>query len=361
MKIKYLNRCLPIIAVWLCTNSYAQNTNTFTGAHNTQLQYEGRIGLNKPGIAEIYWPGSSVKIRFKGTGIKAILKDERGDNYYNLIIDNDSVYVLKLDTNKTIYTLASHLPEGEHTVELFRLTDWSTGITWFYGFQLAPYAKILNPLRPKSKMIEFYGNSITVGSGIYNEDSPYGTVNNYLSYAAITARHFNARYSCIARSGIGLMISWFSMIMPEMYNRLNPFDSGNIWNFSKAAPGIVVINLFQNDCSLVDMPDYPEFKKRFGNTPPTEDFIIASYQQFVQCIRNYYPKAHIICVLGNMDAVKSGSPWPGYIKKAVASLQDKKIYTHFFPYKNTPDHPNVAEQKQMAESLTRFIDEHIKW
>jgi len=62
-----------------------------------------------------------------------------------------------------------------------------------------------------------------------------------------------------------------------------------------------------------------------------------------------------------MDAVKPESPWPGYIEKAVASLNDKKIYTHFFPYKNTPDHPDRAEQRQMAESLIRFIDENIRW
>ena len=255
--------------------------------------------------------------------------------------------------------LASNLSEGEHTVELFRRTAWN-GVTWFYGFQLPPGA-IITAVQPKKRMIEFYGNSITVGSGMYEDGAPNGTENNYLSYAAITARHFDARYTCIARSGIGLMVSWFSMIMPDIYNRQNPFDSNSVWDFSKATPGIVVINLFQNDYAIVNTPGGPEFKSRFGKIPPTEDFIIGSYRKFVQRIRNHYPEAHIICVLGNMDAVKPGSPWPGYIEKAVASLHDKKVYTHFFPYKNTPDHPNEAEQRQMAESLIRFIEEHIKW
>lgn len=151
------------------------------------------------------------------------------------------------------------------------------------------------------------------------------------------------------------------MIMPEMYNRLNPDDSTSKWDFSKAIPGVVVINLFQNDNALVNQYDYPQFKIRFGDKAPTEDFIIESYRLFVQGIRNKYPNAHIICALGNMDAVRPGSPWPGYIEKAVAALHDKKIYTHFFAYKDTPDHPNEAEQRQMAESLIRFIDENIKW
>ena len=335
---EYIKSLLPFITVLLCTNSYSQKLTTLIDAQNTHIQYEGRIGLNNPGIAEIYWPGSSVKIRFKGTGIKAILKDQQGDNYYNVIVDEDSIHVLKLDTAKKTYTLATRLQEGEHTVELFRRTGWVNGITWFYGFQLPPHSRLAD-LPAKTRMIEFYGNSITTGSAVeYYAYAPGDTTdtNNYLSYGSITARHFNAKYSCIASSGIGIMVSWGSLIMPEIYDLLNPGDSSSKWDFSKEKPGIVVINLFQNDNALVNLPDHPQFKRRFGNRAPTEDFIIASYRQFVQGIRNHYPEAHIICVLGNMDAVQPGSPWPGYIEKAVASLRDKKIYTHFFPYKNTP-------------------------
>ncbi|MEP7107566.1 MAG: SGNH/GDSL hydrolase family protein [Ferruginibacter sp.] len=359
-KTAYVYWCLIVMSVMYYANSYSQNVNTLVDAHDTQIQYEGRTGFNNPGIAELYWPGSSIRVRFKGTGISAILRDQRGDNYYNVIIDDDSIHVLKPGTAQKTYMLADQLPGGEHTVELFRRSGLN-GVTWFYGFQLPEGTKIIAPPRPGKRMIEFYGNSITVGSGINEEGDRNGSENNYLGYAAITARHFGARYSCIARSGIGLMVSWFSMIMPELYSRLNPYDSNSVWDFSKAMPGIVVINLFQNDYSIVNMPDRPEFKRRFGRIPPTEEFIVGSYRKFVQRIRSHYPAAHIICVLGNMDAGIPGSPWPGYIEKAVESLGDKNVYTHFFPYKNTPDHPNVAEQRQMAESLIRFIEEHIKW
>ncbi|MEP6949175.1 MAG: SGNH/GDSL hydrolase family protein [Ginsengibacter sp.] len=359
MKKKYINCLLPIITGLLCANVYAQESITSIDVHNKDIQYEGRIDLVNPGVAEIYWPGSSIKIKFKGTGVKAILKEQRAGNYYNIIIDGDSITILKPDTIKKTYTLASQLSDGEHTVEIFRRTAWN-GVGSFYGFQL-PAGTIISSMNPKKRMIEFYGNSITCGSGMYQEDAPGGTENNYLSYAAVTARHFDARYTCIARSGIGLMVSWFNMVMPDICNRQNPFDSNSVWDFSKATPDIVIINLFQNDYAIVNKPDGPEFKRRFGTTPPTEDFIISSYRKFIQSIRNHYAEANIICVLGNMDAVSPGSRWPGYIENAVASFGDKKIYTHFFSYKNTPGHPNVAEHKQMAESLSRFIEEHIKW
>ena len=76
--------------------------------------------------------------------------------------------------------------------------------------------------------------------------------------------NFDAEYQCICKSGIGITISWDPLIMPEMYNRLIPTDSNSKWDFSLYQPDVVVINLLQNDTWLVNLPEYVEFKKRFG-------------------------------------------------------------------------------------------------
>ena len=62
-----------------------------------------------------------------------------------------------------------------------------------------------------------------------------------------------------------------------------------------------------------------------------------------------------------MDATKIGSLWPRYIQQAVGELNDPKIYTHFFEFKNTGGHPRINEQKVMANSLIQFIKRKIKW
>jgi hypothetical protein len=62
-----------------------------------------------------------------------------------------------------------------------------------------------------------------------------------------------------------------------------------------------------------------------------------------------------------MDATREGSPWPGYVQKAVDQLKDSKIYTLFFKYKGTYEHPRVDEQRAMAESLIEFIEKNIGW
>jgi len=113
--------------------------------------------------------------------------------------------------------------------------------------------------------------------------------------------------------------------------------------------------LFQNDSWLVKRPLFSEFKKKFGTTPPTVKYIVNAYKQFVSNIRHHYPKAKIICMLGNMDITQKGSPWPGYVKEAVKQLDDKNIYTLFVPYKNTAGHPGKKGQHVLANSLIMII------
>ncbi|MDP4274224.1 MAG: SGNH/GDSL hydrolase family protein [Bacteroidota bacterium] len=328
------------------------------------ITYEGRIQF-KADAAVLTWPGNSATIQFKGTEISARLKDLDTANYYNVIVDNQVIGRIHTDTLKHSYVLASGLSKGKHILQLFKRTEWDKGKTLFYGFEIPKNVKLLPPPAPKKRKIEFYGNSITCGYAMEDhsgKDSWFGYYeNNYLSYAAITARHFNAQYYCNSKSGIGILISWFPLVMREMYDRLDPVDSTSKWDFTKYTPDIVVINLFQNDSWLVNQPERAEFKKNFGVKAPDENQIIAAYRNFVASIRSKYPQASIICALGSMDATRNGSPWPGYISKAVEQLHDSKIFTHFFPYKNTSGHPNVAEQKVMADSLIDFIEKNIKW
>lgn len=331
--------------------------------NDPRITYEGRT-IYQAEAAVLSWPGASVKINFTGSGISAVLKDQDTSNYYQIILDEKPVGILHPDTSKKVYQLVSNLSNRKHSVELFKRTEWDKGKTQFYGFMPIKGASALPASKLPKRKIEFYGNSITCGYATedHKDDSPIGYFeNNYLSYAAITARHFDAQYSCIAKSGIGILISWFPLIMPEMYDRLDATDSTSKWDFAKYTPDVVVINLFQNDSWLTQRPDFPEFKHQFGTKAPSAEQIVLAYKNFVQNIRSKYPKAKIICTLGSMDATKTGSPWPGYVEKAVKELNDDKIYTHFFPYKNTAGHPKVAEQKEMADSLIAFIDQHIKW
>ncbi len=328
------------------------------------ISYMGRVEVNKSDQVKLYWSGTSVKIRFKGTSVGAILSDDKGGNYYNISIDGVLDTIIKPDRNKKQYLLADNLTNEEHNVEIFKRTEWDKGTTSFEGFVLSKNAEVLDNKFKRKRKIEFYGNSITAGYAVEDfsgNDNPDGLhTNNYNAYGAITARYFNAEYTAICKSGIGIMVSWHPVIMPEIYNRINPLDSKSKWDFNKNVPDVVVINLLQNDSWLTSMSNHEEFQKRFGKKAPTEEDIVQSYADFVQKIRDEYPNTSIVCMLGNMDITKTDK-WTGYVSAAVKSLNDEKVYTHFVDFKNTKGHPNIEEQKILAKSLIDFIEKTIDW
>ena len=216
----------------------------------------------------------------------------------------------------------------------------------------------LPPARLERKIL-FYGDSITCGMG--NEardtsgDDNMAEENNFLAYGAIASRLLGAEYMCIAKSGIGIMISWFDMVMSQYYYRLDPDNPESRWDYSKFTPEVVVINLFQNDSWL-----YTNLKP-----VPSAAEITNAYVNFVREIRFRHPKAFIVCTLGSMDATRTGSPWPGYITRAVETLRDAdkdtNLTTFFFPYENWSKHPRIRHHQEMGKKLAAFVSDKMGW
>ena len=160
--MRHVRNILVVLIVVFFTVSCNNQKDIFIKYSNPNIDYSGRIdSLNKDG-ADLWWSGTSVKLNFKGEQIKALLKDSDGDNYYNIIIDDSVFSVLRPDTIKQFYTLAKDLSFSNHTLEIFKRTEWDRGKTTFYGFNVDKNTEIL-PKTTHKKRIEFYGNSITVG------------------------------------------------------------------------------------------------------------------------------------------------------------------------------------------------------
>mgnify|MGYP006278023985 CR=1 FL=1 len=357
-KTLYLFLCFVLVY-----SAFAAQTHqlTFIAPSDSKLQYTGRINFDNPNAPVMYWPGTYIEAKFTGTSLTIKLDDESGDNFYNVFIDEawENPVVIDCQPGMTDYTIVEALKDTIHSVCLFRRTEGFSGPTTFLGFVLDVNESLVSPDPKPRRKIEFYGNSITCGMGNEAPDDADDDANrhrnNFMAYGAITARNLNAQYHCIAKSGIGIMISRFDMTMPDYYYRLNPADPTSRWEFSRWTPDVVVINLFQNDSWLID---------RLDPIPgPAE--IVASYIEFVSTIRSHYPRAHIICTLGSMDATREGSPWPGYIETAVqqfrAEQNDEKVYTHFFEYEGFEKHPRVRHHQKMAKELTTFIRQTIGW
>ncbi|WP_299458866.1 SGNH/GDSL hydrolase family protein [uncultured Microscilla sp.] len=350
----------------------AQTGTQLVAANQNGFYYHGRINFANPKAPEFYWPGTSVDFIFRGSKLlKILLEDEKGKNYFNVILNNQYAkpYLLKCQKGKKKYAVYNNLDAGKsYSVSIFKRTETDEGYTKFMGIELDNGADLAMVKRAYSPRIEFFGNSITVGMG--NED-PTGRdnmnpakKNNYLSYAAITARDLGLDYRCTAKSGIGVMVSWYDLIMPEMYDRVHPDKPALKHDFKSWIPDIVVVNLFQNDSWLVNMTRDPNHKKRFKQGKPTAQQIVKAYMNFISNLRKVYPKAKIVCTLGSMNAVSPGKPWKGYIQQAVNLMKkyykDQQLYTLFFAYNNRKiGHPTVTDHIKMADQLKKFLKQNI--
>ncbi len=331
---------------------------------NTGFVYSGRIDFSQPEKPVLSWPGTSIKARFSGTSLTVWLNDSKGKNYFNVIVDgnDDYPYVIEAKPGRHNYWISETLGEGGHEVEIYKRTEGEEGDTEFLGLELADANLLTAPPKPKHK-IEIYGDSITSGMGneaaINGKDNQLSEKNNYLAWGSISARALDAELHTISQSGIGILVSWFDFTMPDFFDQLSAVgDNHSQWNFSQWTPELVVINLFQNDSWLIQ-------DTRRINPTPTPETIIDAYMTFVRSIRQRYPKAHILCALGSMDATRPSSPWPGYIKQAVSRLMDQDKDTNLgllvLPFNGYKAHPRVKQQQQNAALLEDYVRTHLGW
>lgn len=348
-----------LLFLLLFTNSYALVTIT---ADNPNFQYTGRIDFTDITQPKIFWAGSYIKINFEGPIVFIQLDDQSGQSYYNVFIDEDYSNPKLIDCQPGAhnYLVSAVLSDTVHSLLIFRRTESSTGSTKFLGIQINDGKTVSAPAPRPGRKILFYGNSITCGMGneapdASGDDNMYHE-NNFLSFGAITARNLDAEYMAISKSGIGVMISWFNMVMEDYYYRLNPDDANSNYDFDLYVPDVVVINLLQNDSWLINnLVPVPDSSQR-----------VQAYMDFVRIIRSHHQNAFIVCALGSMDATKIGSPWPGYITEAVDNLEiqdgDTLLGTHFFPFDPAwTKHPRVRHHQKMADSLTAYISNKMGW
>ena len=345
-------------------------------ASDPNIQYTGRIDNANPDNVGFSHPGVSIKAKFQGTAIDAIIKEYGSGgatttNYFNVIIDRViQPEKLRLSKSQTTYQLARGLAEGEHTIELFKLTESSVGKVEFQGFQLETGKTLVTPDPLPSRKIEFIGNSLTCGYGnevSYTKEEldiikGFNSVNenNYKAWGAITARNLNAQYSCVAYSGRGIYrnnTGTTTGILPSIYDRILPDNATPLWDHAKYTPHVIVINLGTND--------FEAEANGKGVVDPTA--FIDTYISFINKLKGYYPDATIICAVG----VGTSDYWPmgawtrtqqyvSAVKKHFVDNGDSKV--HYFkmepqvPPCGEDWHPTVAKHLEMATELTAFIN-----
>lgn len=338
--------------------------------NNSSLIYSGRIDLSDPFAIVWTYPGTFVRMKFKGTQLFIHVRNKH--NYWNNYLgvaegDAQTKLLLPEEGEATIEIPLQTTQDNIHEVTIFKRQDACHELT-ILGFEINcntdDECELLeaSPLPPRR--IEVYGDSVSAGEVSEAVDYVAKTdpehngeySNSWYSYAWIAARKLDAQLHDIAQGGVALLdnTGWYHepdyIGMEQVWNKMryNP-DYGTVkeWDFSKYTPDIVIVAIGQNDSH----PD--DYMKTDYEGEKAKNWRI-HYRQFLAKLRETYPDAWIICCT---TLLQHDIGWDMSISQAVQDLGDKKVSHCVFQRngKATPGHLRIPEAEEMAKELCQHI------
>ncbi|MHB1921372.1 MAG: SGNH/GDSL hydrolase family protein, partial [Chitinophagaceae bacterium] len=325
---------------------------------NPKIQYVGRIDFSHRSLPRLWCPGVYIRARFKGSYCAFLINDQvlngTYHNYLEYVVDDHSPVRVQTTGKKNLIIAAQGLSSGPHTITICKNTESGIGYLEFVGFRCQ---QLLHPLPLPKRKLECIGNSITCGFGSDQSVVPcgkgqwYDQHNAYMSYGARTARMLQAQYHLTAVSGIGLIHSCcqMSILMPEVFDKIDPARDSLTWDFNLYQPNVVTICLGQND----GVQDSTAF--------------CSSYVSFIDALRSHYPHATIICLNSPMANATLNPVLKNYLTSIVRAENasgDKKVHQFFFDKRynhGCGNHPDMQEHQLMAVALSGYIKKVMHW
>ena len=318
------------------------------------------------------WPATQVEARFTGPSIAAVLTetptpDEVRDlDRIRVTIDGGPGREFMLAEGRHVYPLARALPDGEHSVQIWKLTEGMVGAVAFEGFLLARGQMLLAAPAAKKRRIEMVGDSITTGYGNEgpNEHCHWDAAqqNSYLAWGAVAARELGADYSALAWSGKGVLRNYEPHepeTLSELYERVLPADAGAGRAPDSPRPDAVVVNLGTNDLAA-SMPDAAAFQN--------------AYLALLRRIRARYPDALLVIACGPMLAEDLPQPmarttmrtWLKAIEARWRTKVDRRIafielWTDPAEGLGCDYHPSARTHARMGKELAALLRLKLGW
>jgi hypothetical protein len=356
MHLKKLNLLILSVAFFSCTS--AQKS---IDADNPNIEYTGRIDFSNPKTPVFSFSGISIRAQFTGTSIAMKLAGDQ--NFFEIILDGQPLYKLKVNNTKTVYELASGLKDTIHEIEIFKCTEVLFGKSVFSGFLIDNNGSIKQPTDKREKLIEFIGNSITCG---YGNEGPLGgkfsdsTENHFLTYAAITSRTFEARHLAVCRSGIGIYRNWAGPqavnpdCMPIVYKQIFINQTKPQYKFQEK-PDVICIDLGTNDFSLGK-----------GDSA----LYVSNFFLFIDSLQKLNKNTDIVLLLGSMmngDDLIKVRRYLQYIAKTSSDKGNGKVM--FFEMSVQDGnlgiaidyHPSVQQHIKNGSELIGFLHSTYGW
>lgn len=327
------------------------------------IHYGGRVFFSELDNVPTYtysWSGVYFEAAFVGTQVDIKLNDS--NNILNIVVDGQVPIVLTRPGKKT-YSI-NNLAEGKHNIRLEKRTETQFGTGTFEGF-LIPESGQSITLEKRRRRIEFIGDSAVVGYGIRSpkrECSPeevFTFTDTQITYAALTAKAFNADYQINALSGFGVVRNYNGAFPENTFLSLYPYtlnNNGALYQ-SDWSPNIIVIGLGGNDFATPLNPD-----EKWKTRESLQDDYVKSYKDFILNLRIKHLKARFIL----LSYAVAGDELGNQIARVIEELKQKGehdiglVTTKPVELTACHWHPSEADHENAAESLINYIKANPK-
>lgn len=328
-----------------------KEAQTFFHANDKRIHYVGRFDFSENLEPKTWAPGTYLEFVAQGTSCDIIVEDEvkfgKTHNYLEIVVDHHLTKRIKLNSKINRIQLFKDLKNGSHHVLVCKNTESAIGFIKIKGIYCQ---KLCKWKKPRKRLFEFIGDSITCGNGAdssscsFGKGSWYDYHNAYLSYGARLSRSLKADWMLSSVSGIGMNKSCCGVkhSMLHVYERID-FQKGNKSWFFSIKPDVVFITLGQNDGGN----ETRAFEKK--------------YLQFLQKLRGNYPNSWFVCCTSPM----AGKELKHKLKKSIERVikvhrqtGDQRIASFYYKgiyNKGYDKHPTVEQHQLMMYELNKFV------
>lgn len=208
----------------------------------------------KPGSHRHLWPAFHATARFNGASVIVRLDD--GEARSRITIDSGAeATIVEVSRVGAADVVITGLASGDHEIRFEKLSQHINPVE-FGGFFVEAPAAALVPPKPDVRLIEFVGDSDTLGYGntsprrVCSDDDLYAATDTSKSFGPQVAAHFSADYRIVARSGMGLTRNadggGAEYTLPHIYPRAIAEDASGAPP-AERTPDILVIGIGAND------------------------------------------------------------------------------------------------------------------
>lgn len=356
MKSTFFKSLIIVFAVTVF--SVPAFSSNIEGKKPLPIHYSGRVVVSELDNVPAYtysWPGVYFEAAFIGTEVDLKLNDS--NNILNIIVDGQKPIVLAKPGDIT-YSI-NNLTEGKHHIRLEKRTETQFGTGAFEGFFVPDHSQVITLEKPKRSM-EFIGDSAVVGYGIRSpkrecsDDEIFSFTDTQITYAALTAKVFNADYQINALSGFGVVRNYNGAFPDNTLLSLYPYtlnDKGALYK-SNWSPNIIVIGLGGNDFATPLNPD-----EKWKTREALQDDYVESYKSFILSLRKKHPETHFIL----LSYAVVGDELEAQIVRVIKELKQKGVRDISLVTTKSEElsachwHPSETDHKNSAEILTNYI------